>query len=653
MNLRKKMSTWFIIIIINTLIVNGVNYYLGFRKSLVEGKETGKQIVLNSKKQVELEFSTALKDLNAIESLISLTSNPNLAFQRAAKLVDENKSYRNFFYADNYQYYSQPSDGKKSQGNYTEQEWYKSALGKKYNLNYITINNHEYLEITKEVKVYGISYGVVGVNIDIQKLFAKGKGTKVGEKGFLFLSNASDGKILIHNDTEYIDKNVADLQPEFGMFKGEIKEDDLFEFDMEGKKAFLYHSYIEDLGLYLIGGTVYKEYTDAYIANMYSSGLGLLVNLLIVIVALYSLDRRIVKPIKKLNLLIKEMTKGDLTVSSDFKSKDEIGELSDSFNEFSSNMRVVIKHMTNGALEVAERNEEMMADFLNMVENRDASSIAKLKEAISNTMDNIRNQTASTEETLAGIEEVAATADSIKINVDSNIEVSNESMTLAEEGVMDMGALTQKINDISFKVVETNDRVNTLVGLSENIGNITVAITMLAEQTNLLALNAAIESARAGEAGRGFAVVAQEIKKLAEKTNEETVKIDEIVTKINNEIDTVKSLTDAVQENVNTGLELNEKVSEKIMNIKGSIDNSSEKIKEVAIGVEEQKIATDEISRAINAISDNATEIEVKETSNLDVAEDISGNLGEKLELLGSLSAKMEELIEDLNKFKI
>ena len=121
-----------------------------------------------------------------------------------------------------------------------------------------------------------------------------------------------------------------------------------------------------------------------------------------------------------------------------------------------------------------------------------------------------------------------------------------------------------KMNIISDSVNDAEEKVNSLLELSRNIGNITTAITTLADQTNLLALNAAIESARAGEAGRGFAVVSQEIKKLAEKTNQETSKIDEIIKSIQSEIENVKGANDKVQHNVVEGIEISMQVNSSI-----------------------------------------------------------------------------------------
>lgn len=654
MSLRQKMSSWFVFILIVTLSVNFINYKLGLDKSIQSGLAEAQNRVESVSDEVQLKFESVVKDLSAIESLISLTTNPTLAFEQARKLAEENKGYRNFFFADSRQYYSEPRDGKRPFGSYTNEVWYKEALGKRYNVRYETIDEKEYLQITKEVKIYGTSYGVVGINVDLDKLLHKEKDMKVGQKGFIALSRKTDGYVIVHSNEDFEGKIIDEILPDFSIFKGsQIKQDGKLDFELNGDSRFLFHTYIEDLDLYIMGGTGYSEYSDAYQGTRLSSTIGLIVNLIIVVLAQFSLDKKIIKPIKNINLLIKEMTNGNLTVSCDYKANDELGELSDSFNAFSDNMRGVISHMMTSAIEVGERNEEMIIDFTNIVEDNSALSISKLKDAISDTMDNIRNQTASTQQTLAGVEEVAATADSMKENVDENLNIASISMNLANEGVEDMGALTQKINEISFKVMETNDRVDQLVNLSSHIGNITVAITTLAEQTNLLALNAAIESARAGEAGRGFAVVAQEIKKLAEKTNDETIKIDNIVNEINSEIENLKGLTDAVKTNVMVGLELNEKASNKISSIKDSINKSANMIKEVSVGVEEQKLATEEISRAVSVISDNATEIESKETSNFEVAEGISENLTNKLTLLRTLSNKMESLITDLNMFKI
>ena len=127
-------------------------------------------------------------------------------------------------------------------------------------------------------------------------------------------------------------------------------------------------------------------------------------------------------------------------------------------------------------------------------------------------------QAESSAATAAAIEELT-----VSINEVSEIAVltetnSNTTANLADKGGAVVRRSAAEIQNIANAVEESTQRIQTLVGRSQEIGTITQVIKEIADQTNLLALNAAIEAARAGETGRGFVVVADEVRKLAERT---------------------------------------------------------------------------------------------------------------------------------------
>ena len=134
----------------------------------------------------------------------------------------------------------------------------------------------------------------------------------------------------------------------------------------------------------------------------------------------------------------------------------------------------------------------------------------------------------------------------------------------------------------------TDTLVRKLSESSVGIGNVIKVITSIAEQTNLLALNATIEAARAGESGKGFAVVANEVKELAKETAKAT---DEISMRIS-----------TIQADSNSA-------SSAIVDISGIISRISELQKKISIGIEEQSQASFEISRVVQTVDSNTSEI--------------------------------------------
>ena len=177
-------------------------------------------------------------------------------------------------------------------------------------------------------------------------------------------------------------------------------------------------------------------------------------------------------------------------------------------------------------------------------------------------------------------------------------ELSNHMSSLAA-AVEEMGASiaeisrsTTEVNGISANSVSlvgnALDRVNVLDESSQQIGKVAEVVAAIAEQTNLLALNATIEAARAGEAGKGFAVVANEVKDLANETARATGEISALIDRIQDDSREVGTAIGGIHETI-----------EKVSALQAS----------VASAVEEQSITTNEISRTVGYVSDQATSI--------------------------------------------
>ncbi|TDT72476.1 methyl-accepting chemotaxis protein (MCP) signaling protein [Hypnocyclicus thermotrophus] len=304
-------------------------------------------------------------------------------------------------------------------------------------------------------------------------------------------------------------------------------------------------------------------------------------------------------------------------------------------------------YMDNKALEIS-------LDSINSGENEELTyGLIHLKNNANIIMEKMTNQSNDINEALSSIEQISTSSATINVNAQYLLEISNKAKLQVEESKIDINSLNKNMNLINNSIQEANEKIDKLISTSKNIGNIVFAINKISEQTNLLALNAAIEAARAGEAGKGFSVVADEIRKLAEQTNIETQKIENLIKDIQNNVSESKNANDTVSKNVETGLKINNIVFEKINNISQTNDVSNTKTKEIVNFISEQMTAIFHIKTAIESISKEAEETKENSEFNLKLITNLSNLLNQKIVDLKSTMEKLDKIWLTFDDLKI
>jgi methyl-accepting chemotaxis protein len=337
----------------------------------------------------------------------------------------------------------------------------------------------------------------------------------------------------------------------------------------------------------------------------------------IVGIAALIISRRITVPIISIMNLMEKASQGDLTVSSSYQSKAEIGRLSNSFNNMITNLRDLVSKINH------------LGGMVN-------TSSRTLSETASQTVQSIEEVSKAIGEVALGAGELANDAESgvtSVVKLSSDIEIITERITQSKEysdriydsnlkGLEIMGQLETKTkesnkagNDVAVIVDELNRK-------ADEINMIVDTIMGISEQTNLLALNAAIEAARAGEAGRGFTVVAGEVKKLADNTSKSS--------------NDVKNIIKAIQDDVKKTLEtiiISKTVSE---------EQGKAVIASRAVFVEISQGMKEVVNR-INDIAEGLTQIKTSNETVVSVIENVSAVSEETAASTEEVSASIEE----------
>lgn len=286
------------------------------------------------------------------------------------------------------------------------------------------------------------------------------------------------------------------------------------------------------------------------------------------------------------NMLNKSFTH-DIAAHTYTKSAGKLGKLKVAILSSQAHLTTVITRIESAAKDVAIESEK--------------GYLMTMK-----TCEQIEQQQAETLQVATAMNEMTTTISEVAKHVTetaSHADVANE-LALKGNHVADVTRgsiqkLRDTVSDISTSVSEVSEQTKLIAKAAQ-------IIEQIADQTNLLALNAAIEAARAGEQGRGFAVVAGEVRNLAQRTQESTSEIydiiDTLTAKAINAVNTADLGTDAADEGLTRVVES----AEMLNGISDAIDNIAQMSNQMSAAVEEQASVADEIKRQVVNISDLA-----------------------------------------------
>lgn len=491
--------------------------------------------------------------------------------------------------------------------------------------------------------------------IDRKTIAKKIENIKLGKSGLAFITD-STGKILMHPKAkgQSLDSIVSKEEADAIINKN---NDWIYYEEVMGNKKSKILAYIKDYE-YLDWKIIYEVEEQDLMQDVNNLVVKLIwmyggVSFLVLFFS-YLLGISIAKPISILNTNIKKFSQGEFDVYFNQKGDDEVAELSQNLEKYKEKLHLILEHIKERISEIVNENSNMVVNF-NILINGDENKLGvkQLTSNVEKVLDNVRNQTAGSEESLAALEEIAATSESINLKIKESSKKLNDTMDITKKCNGNIFTVNEAILEVGEAVSNTEEEIEKLNKLSNEITKILVAITGISAQTNLLALNAAIEAARAGSAGLGFAVVADEIRKLAEKTNNETNKIGQLIDTVQSGVGNVKSSMTMVTEKVTETISEFKTLNLQIESISQNTIKNVDEIEFLVTSINEQAIGTQEISGAVSAITEGSVIIESNMVESSELIKEISETIFENQEKVNKLNENLELLEKEMEFFKL
>jgi methyl-accepting chemotaxis protein len=369
----------------------------------------------------------------------------------------------------------------------------------------------------------------------------------------------------------------------------------------------------------------------------------------------FVLGRRLSRDIGQLVTAADGIASGDVEQTVAIRSRDELGRLGDSFTEMIDYLRgsaAVAERIADGDLTVhvepRSEHDRLGSSFVRMVENlrttlgrvsHASAGMSAASQAMASTSADagsaVNEIARAVGDVASGAERQARMVESARSSTEETTQAAGEARSVSQEGVTAANDASKAMASVRDASAAVSAAIAQLAEKSEQIGGIVATITGIAGQTNLLALNAAIEAARAGEQGKGFAVVAEEVRKLAEESQQAAATIADLIEQMQTETASAVATVEDGARRSEEGVAIVERARDAFLRIGTAVEDMTARIGEIGSAVGEVATLAEQSSATAQEVSASTEETSASAQELADTARAIAATAGELEQLVG------------------
>ncbi|MGN7308249.1 methyl-accepting chemotaxis protein TlpC [Bacillus subtilis] len=377
-------------------------------------------------------------------------------------------------------------------------------------------------------------------------------------------------------------------------------------------------------------GMLYTGANQSILASLTQSlftqfAIVLVIVIMVSVILVLVFTRKINKRLNALKSAFESAGNGDMTIEVSDKTGDELSELSVYYNKMRMKLNDTIQTVQQSSLQLASASQQLSAGA---EETNQASE--KITEAVQQIANGAQDQITRIENSESSLKQASADIRDISANTAAIADKGQLAQSKADIGQKEIANVQAQMDAIHQSIQKSGEIIHQLDGRSKQIEQILSVITQIADQTNLLALNAAIEAARAGEQGKGFAVVADEVRKLAEESQQSAGQISKLIIEIQKDMNRSARSVEHVKTEAAEGVTM--------------IQRTRDAFKEIAAATGEISAEISDLSASVTNISASAHQINNSFAANTADIKESTKNTRQAAALTEEQFAAMEEI---------